>query len=132
MSRARGFTLLEVLVAAALFALAMTLIVGILSRASRQVRDGGDRAGAAIVAESLLAAPGLDAPLQPGLREGRSTDGRYAWRLDIRPFAGSPLPARSQSRLLQLELQVRWGQGQGQALHWQTLRLARPQREEAP
>lgn len=132
MRRSRGFTLLEVLVAAALFAMAMTLIVGILSRASRQVRDGGDRAGAAIVADSVLAAPGLDAPLQPGRRQGRSADGRYGWRLEIQPYPGSPLAAASSRVLLQLDLEVRWGQQPGQALQWQSLRLAPQPRAAAP
>ncbi|MGB9101869.1 MAG: prepilin-type N-terminal cleavage/methylation domain-containing protein, partial [Stenotrophomonas indicatrix] len=38
-SRARGFTLLEVIVAFALLGLALTLLLGSLSGGARQVRD---------------------------------------------------------------------------------------------
>jgi len=121
MKHARGFTLLEMLVAAALFALAMSLLLGIFTRASRQLREGGDRAGAALLAESLLAAPELEAPLRPGRREGRSVDGRYHWVLEAHPYPQSPLPPGRGRMLLQLQLEVRWGQG-GQ-LRWDSLRL---------
>jgi len=78
-------------------------------------------AGAALLAESLLAAPELEAPLRPGRREGRSVDGRYHWVLEAHPYPQSPLPPGRGRMLLQLQLEVRWGQG-GQ-LRWDSLRL---------
>ncbi len=124
MIRARGYTLLEVLVAAALMAMAMTLLLGTLARGSAQVRLAGERSHAAILAASLLSAPALDAPLVPGRRAGSSADGRYRWRMDIVPYqdphAGG---GDSRARLLLVGLTVSWGDGPGQQMEWRTLRL---------
>ena len=66
--------------------------------------------------------------LQPGRQEGGFERDRYRWQLDVVPFA-DPLAARAQRdpgapQLLDVRLQVRWGDGRGQALQWRTLRLA--------
>ncbi len=53
--RQHGFTLLEVIVAFALLALALSLLLGSLSGASRQVRDSADSSRATLHAQSLLA-----------------------------------------------------------------------------
>lgn len=123
----RGFTLLEVIVAFALLALALTLLLGALSGASRQVRQAEDRSRATLHAQSLLAQLGVGAPLRPGRDEGRF-DARYRWTLQVAPYA-DPLAARAQldpssAQLLDVRLDVRWGEGEGESLRWHTLRLA--------
>jgi len=62
--RARGFTLLEVIIAFALLGLALTLLLGSLSGGAKQVRDAELRTRAVLHAQSLLAQAGVDAPLQ--------------------------------------------------------------------
>ena len=56
---ARGFTLLEVLVAFALLAIALTLLLGTLSGAARQVGQADARTRAVLHAQSLLASVGI-------------------------------------------------------------------------
>lgn len=124
MIRARGYTLLEVLVAAALMAMAMTLLLGTLARGSAQVRLAGERSHAAVLAASLLSAPALEEPLAPGRRAGTSADGRYHWRMDIVPYQDPHGPADGRNRLLLVGLTVSWGEGPGQRMQWRTLRLA--------
>lgn len=126
--RQRGFTLLEVLVAFALLALALTLVLGALSGAARQVRHAADSSRATLHAQSLLAQLGSGEPLQPGQRDGELEGGRYQWHLDVTPFA-DPLAARAQldpsaPQLLDVRLVMRWGTARGQSLEWHTLRLA--------
>lgn len=127
----RGYSLLEVIVAFALLALALTLLLGSLSGASRQVREADQRTRAVLHAQSLLALTGVDAPLQEGRQQGEWEDGRYAWSLQVAPYVEprsgalqtSPVATLGGPRLAELTLQVRWGEGDGQQLQWRTLRL---------
>jgi general secretion pathway protein I len=129
--RQRGFTLLEVIVAFALLALALTLLLGSLSGASRQVRMADQSTRAALHGQSLLAQLGIGERLQPGHREGDFEGGRYRWELDVAPYvdpiaSASPLRDASTPELLQLRLAVRWGQGPRERIVWDSLRLAPP------
>ena len=125
----RGFTLIEVVVAFALLALALTLLLASLSGAARQVRIASDSSRATLHAQSLLAQVGVGETLRPGRRQGNFEGGRYRWVLDIAPYVdpvkrtstpGNP----SATRLLWLKLSIAWGDKPGQQLQWQTLRLA--------
>jgi len=86
MNRQRGYTLIEVIVAFALLALAMTLLLGTLSGAARQVRWSADAGRATLHAQSLLDQTGVGEALQPGRRDGEFEDGRYRWSLEIVPY----------------------------------------------
>ncbi len=120
MKRQRGFSLIEVIVAFALMALAATLLLGSLSGAARQVGMAEHQGRAALHAQSLLASAGIDAPLAEGLKQGEWEQGRYRWTLRVSPFVE---PRQPQSRLWQLDLQVRWGDATAEQLRWRTLRL---------
>ncbi len=127
--RQHGFTLLEVVVAFALLAMALTLLLGVLSLASRQVRDSGDASRAVLHAQSLLAQVGVGEILVPGEQKGEFERGRYRWKLRIEPYddpdatAGVPMSTAAAPGLVQLTLDVEWGKGAGQHLGWETLRL---------
>ena len=68
--RERGYTLIEVIVAFGVLALGLTLLLGTLSGATRQVRDSEQAGRAALHAQSLLAQAGVGEALQPGQRDG--------------------------------------------------------------
>lgn len=139
MSRSRrrlqaGYTLIEIIVAFAILALGLTLLLGTLSGATRQVRQAGDAGRAGLHAQSLLAEFG-ELP-QPGARAGELEDGRYRWQLDVEPWADpAPRsgPQRSDpnaARLLRLRLLVEWGEGgPAQRVELSSLRLVLPQAE---
>jgi general secretion pathway protein I len=127
--RQAGFTLIEVVVAFALLALALTFLLGSLSGAARQIRMANDSGRATLHAQSLLAQLGVGEVLQPGQKQGTFEQGRYRWTLEVAPYVDplkrrSPQAVASAPRLLQLQLQVEWGDAPGQRLRWQTLRLA--------
>ncbi len=134
MKHQRGYSLLEVIVAFALLALALTLLLGSLSGGSRQVHNADLRTRAVLHAQSLLALTGVDTPLQEGRQQGQWEDGRYTWELQISPFVeprSSPVPASATvapagPQLAELRLQVRWGERAGEQLQWRTLRLLPP------
>lgn len=127
--QARGFTLLEVIVAFALLGLALTLLLGSLSGGARQVREAELRTRAVLHAQSLLAAAGVEAPLQAGSQQGEWEQGRYQWQLQVQPWVeprAGTVPATTAPGapwLAELQLQVRWGDGAREQLRWRSLRL---------
>lgn len=132
---ARGYTLIEVIVAFAILALAMVLLLGTLSGSTRQIRYADDAGRAALHAQSLLDQIGVGEALAPGHREGDIEDGRYRWDLDVQPYRDPAAPedqARDQPQdlaapqLMRLLLTVRWGEEPRQRLQVQTLRLVTP------
>lgn len=133
-ARQRGYTLIEIIVAFAILALGLTLLLGTLSGATRQVRNAGDAGRAALHAQSLLDEFG-NLP-QPDHREGGLEQGRYRWRFDVEPWrdpapgsAASPVDPNG-ARLLHLRLQVEWGEGMpAQRVEATSLRLVVPQVE---
>lgn len=131
MRRPHGFTLLEVIVAFALLALALTLLLGSLSGATRQIRAADDATRASLHAQSLLAQIGVGEILQPGHRQGEFERGRYRWDLEIAPYrdpakVDTPVRDLSAPELLQLRLTTRWGDEPRQRIVWDTLRLVPP------
>lgn len=88
--RARGFTLLEVLVAFALLATAVGLLLAIVSGGVRQVRQAAQASEVAALAQSLIAPLGVEVPLEPGELTGESEDGRWHWRLRVEEVIEPP------------------------------------------
>lgn len=138
MKNQRGYSLLEVIVAFALLALALTLLLGSLSGAARQVHNADLRTRAVLHAQSLLAATGVEAPLQVGREQGDWEDGRYRWDLQVEPYveprstALAPAASSSGSTLAQLTLKVSWGEREGEHLQWRSLRLVPTTPAETP
>lgn len=132
MRRARGFTLLEVLVAFALLALALTLLLGSLSGASRQVGQTERVGRAALHGQSLLAGLGVEQPLRTGQVQGELEKGRYRWDLQVEAWRDPTIGAVAQQaltapRLLRVRLVVAWGDAEHERMSWDTLRLVAPE-----
>ena len=116
MRRARGYTLIEVVVAFAVLAVALTLLLGTLTNSTRQVRWSADAGHAAMLAQSVLDQVDTDGPLREGDRDGELEDGRYRWQLRVHPYRGTAAPATqpvdpNAPVLLALDLTVQWGEG---------------------
>ncbi|MCA1715056.1 MAG: prepilin-type N-terminal cleavage/methylation domain-containing protein [Gammaproteobacteria bacterium] len=127
----RGYTLIEVIVAFAVLALALTLLLGTLSGAARLVRQADDGGRAALYAQSLLDQAGVGSALQPGRQQGEFEDGRYRWTLEVAPYVdpGAPIlasPGNAGAQLFELVLQIDWGAGAAQRLQLRSLRLSQP------
>ncbi|TXI50315.1 MAG: type II secretion system protein [Lysobacter sp.] len=128
----RGYTLIEVIVAFALLAFAMTLLLGSLTNATKQVRGAADAGRAALHAQSLLDQIGVGEGLAPGRRDGELEDGRYRWELEVKPFVDPTAPPRvgeviGAPQLMQLQLTLLWGEGgPRQRLRLEALRLVTP------
>jgi general secretion pathway protein I len=141
MKPARGFTLLEVMLAFVVLAVALGLLLGMLSRGLKQVTQSQAETEAALYAQSLLDELGTLAPLQPGVRDGEFGNGRYRWRLQVAPArdpapppppeegAPTPQPVATDGApvLYRVLLEVEWGAAApAQKLRFETLRLRAP------
>ena len=132
-ARQHGYTLIEVLVAFSVLALALTFLLGTLSGSTRQVRWSADAGRAALHARSLLSEIGVGVALQPGRDEGELDDGRYRWQLEVAPWVDPSMPASAvddpfAAQLLQLRLELAWGEGsRGERLVVESLRLVQPE-----
>ena len=130
--RGRGYTLIEVLVAFSVLALALTLLLGTLSGATRQVRWSADAGRAALHAQSLIAQAGVGEALVAGNRQGELDAGRYRWSLEVAPWTDprlppAPLSDPSAAQMMALRLTVEWGEGgAGERLRVESLRLVGP------
>ncbi len=92
--RARGFTLIELVAAFLVFAIAIGVLMQILSSSLRSARQSSDYTMAALWAQSRLDTVGVGEHIEPGRSSGRFDDS-YSWELDIQqvdPAAVEPPP----------------------------------------
>ncbi len=122
----RGYSLLEVIVAFAILALALSLLLGTLTGGTRQVRRADLASQATLYAQSFLAQQGVAMPLHVQHQQGQFENGRFRWMLETRPYENSP-GSPDGAQLLELILPVRWGDEPDQSLQWRTLRFVRLQ-----
>lgn len=105
----RGFTLLEVLVAFIIAALALAALTQGAASGLRSVRVSGHVQEAVSRARSRLAAIGHGVPLQPGDQEG-DDGGGFRWRLRVAPAATTERSERNEPRpvLYDVAMTIEW------------------------
>ncbi|HZX71885.1 MAG TPA: type II secretion system protein [Rhodanobacter sp.] len=107
-SRANGFTLLEVIAAIMLLAIAFTVLMRVAGGSIRLSQNASDHSEAALWARSLLDTAFTTEPIQPGTTSGRF-DQRFRWRLDVSPWRPPSAAPNTPLQLYQLDLDVMWG-----------------------
>ena len=111
-ARARGFTLIEVVVAFVL--LSIVLIVGfeIFSNGLRRAGDLDDYARALVVAQTRLAVAGSEEAFKEGQTQGESEDRRFRWAVSIKNSEFSAAepgkPAPNAYALYHVDVKVEW------------------------
>ncbi len=85
--RARGFSLLEVLVAFAILALVGTALFRLFSGGLGNAAAADDYSRAVLVAESVLAEAASAQPLREGTAQGTADDGRIEWTAQVAPYS---------------------------------------------
>jgi general secretion pathway protein I len=103
-ARDGGFTLLEVLVAFAIAALALAVLFRGALAGVHLTRVSGHEGEAMARAQSHLAAIGRDVAIAPGHYTGDDGDG-FRWTLDIRPVATA---AAAHTTLFAVEVAIGW------------------------
>ena len=120
--RSHGFTLLEILVALVIFALAFGVLAQIMQTGLRQSTVAQSLAGATSLARSELARVGIEVPLQVGAVEGESEGLRWQTEIEL-----VEEPSEDQSlALYQVQVTVAWGESPAEQLVLTTLRIGLP------
>ena len=122
-----GFSLLEVIAAIMLLAIAFTALMKVAGASISLSHNAAEHSEAAMWARSMLDSAYVGEPLQAGSRSGRF-DRQFRWRLDVSPWnqAGAA-PPTAPLHLYQLDLAVQWGSpAHPREAHFRTLRLAGP------
>lgn len=84
-SRQSGFSLLEILVAFSILAIALGILLNIFSSGVQTAVIAEEYSSAVQIAESLKARAGVESPLQGGQANG-IIDDKYRWQVTIAPF----------------------------------------------
>ena len=136
MRRVRGFSLLEVIAATLLLAIAFSALLKVAGGSIALTRNADDHSQAALWARSLLDTVDITTPLRAGSSEGRFDD-HYRWRLMVTPWTApqASMPAQPATpelsanpmRMVKLDLDVYWGTRlHERSAHFSTLRLLGP------
>lgn len=125
----QGFSLLEVLVAFVILALTLGVFMRIFSGGLGNIGAAENYSQAITIAESRLAAIGIETPLAEGESSGVEDRG-YAWRSQVKKYGGG-LPVEQGAlppiELFQVDVTVSWGDtASPRSLRLSTLRAARP------
>lgn len=123
----KGFSLLEVIAAMLLLAIAFTALMKVAGASINLTHNAAEHSQAAMRARSLLDSAFVGEAVKPGNRSGRFDD-KYGWQLDVTPWNGAGQAAPGTSlQLYQLDLTVTWGaQAHPRTAHFRTLRLGGP------
>lgn len=107
----RGFSLLEILVAFSIMALALGMLLSIFSSGLRNASVSEDYTVAVQIAEALMAGVGVERPLQQGRASGVENQ-KYSWELTVAPYDLSTQKGNAQAapaQLYMVTVLVGWG-----------------------
>lgn len=121
---ARGFTLIEVLVALAILGVSLAAIYEAFGTGLRNERQTRLYEDAVALAEARLAQAGTELPAEVGQWSGEENG--FQWTLRLQPAADEPLTYKpSLVRLLEVSVEVAWlDRGRRKAVALHSLRLA--------
>jgi general secretion pathway protein I len=126
--RQRGFSLLEVIAAIAVLAIAFAALMQVAGSSLSLTARANERTQAALRARSLLDGAFVMEPVQEGASDGRFDD-TYRWRMNVTRYQPpGDMPAGDDGAaggMYRLDLDVMWGpEGSERHARFSTLRLA--------
>ena len=113
---ARGFTLIEVVIAFVLLGLVLSVAYEIFSEGLTRADALEERSRALEVARSHLDDAGMEEPLKEGIAQGEAQDPRFHWTTTVARYdeGTDPMhPIISAYQLYRIEVKVDWRGGDG-------------------
>ena len=126
-TRTAGYTLIEVLVAFVILALALTVILRVFSGGVRSISVSEDYVTAVLIAETLMSRAGVDERLVPGQTTGID-GGDFTWVRTVEPYvpAEDYAPAVRGVAGFHVTVSVEWAHSGGQrTIDLSTVKLRR-------
>jgi len=136
MQRHKGFSLLEILVAFSIMAIALTILLRIFGTGVNNAVISEEYTIAVQIAESLMARTGVETELTTGESQGTEGD-KYDWQITVNP--ATPVQSRASLKdtdpdqqkpapvLMSVRVVVAWGEDEQQrAVELHTLKLQQP------
>ncbi|WP_426701226.1 type IV pilus modification PilV family protein [Rhodanobacter sp. Col0626] len=125
--RQQGFSLLEVIAAILLLAIAFTALMKVAGASINLTHNAAEHSEAAMRARSLLDSAFVGESIKPGSSSGRF-DQQFRWQLNVTPWNQIGVAAPDAPlHLYQLDLDVLWGPSvHPRSAHFRTLRLGGP------
>ena len=109
---ARGFTLVEIVVAFVLLSAVLVTAFEIFSQGLRRAGDLDDYSRALVIAQSKLASAGTEEQFAEGQWQGESDDRRFRWTMQIQKSeegqAAPGKPANNAYQLFRVDVRVEW------------------------
>lgn len=136
-ARQQGFSLLEVIAAIAVLAIAFAALMQVAGSSMSLTARANERTQAALRARSLLDGAFVMEPLREGGSEGRIDD-TYRWRMNVSRYRApgdrpAPDGAMAAAALYRIDLDVMWGQeGSERHARFSTLRMGGSGQEGQP
>ncbi len=131
-ARQQGFSLIEILVAFSILALALGVLLNIFSGGLRSAIVSEEYQQALAIAESKLARVGFDIIVEEGLVQGVEQN-KFSWSIQGTPFEmpqakSDNVAIGSQIKAYKVQVKVEWEEGQDNRLVvLNTVRLAKVQ-----
>jgi general secretion pathway protein I len=124
LSSERGFTLIEIVVALAILALAVPILFNLISDNIKRIGFATSTANAELMAQSLLATVGVEIPLHEANMAGDFSD-NFRWQLHISPWGDPTERKRWPIKAYEVSTEIFWPDGEhGRSIALTTLRLA--------
>jgi general secretion pathway protein I len=115
---AKGFTLLEVLLAFVVFAISFAIVLEILSSSMRSTVRARDYSEAALMAQSLMDMVGSEFPLEDSVYDGETGNG-FRWTVDIVTWVPDSdvgfyvldIADANGTLIFRIDVDLEWGEG---------------------
>ena len=127
-SKQQGFSLLEILIAFSILAFSLGILLNIFSGGLRRTIVSEEYQQAVIIAQSKLAAAGVETELEEAKGHGKVQD-KYAWSVQVQPYDDEQIGVAAEGSSLeafQVTVKVEWAEGKSERIvELNTLRLVK-------